>query len=186
VLLTAQDFGRLYRRDAPKLLRFFATKTWDPETAVDLLADTFLSAFEARDQYRGRDDRQASAWITAIARRQLADYYRHGAATKRATARQAFERRPLSDEEYERIEDLASTTGLRLAVRNAYSALAEPDREVLRLRILEERSYPETAAELGVTEQTARARTSRALRRLRQTTSTVATLEACHVRSNVR
>ena len=44
--------------------------------------------------------------------------------------------------------------------------LIDDQRDALRLRVVEERSYPEVADALGVSEQTARARVSRGLRAL--------------------
>jgi RNA polymerase sigma factor (sigma-70 family) len=58
----------------------------------------------------------------------------------------------------------------RAAIADGLAALSEDHREALRLRIVEERSYAEVAQTLGVSEQTARARVSRALRTLSKTT----------------
>ena len=49
---------------------------------------------------------------------------------------------------------------------SAFSDLSGDQREALRLRVIDELPYPEIAESLGVSEQTARARVSRGLRRL--------------------
>jgi RNA polymerase sigma-70 factor (ECF subfamily) len=49
----------------------FARRTYDPEIAVDLLAETFAAAFEERDSFRGDGDDAAIAWIYGIARHQV-------------------------------------------------------------------------------------------------------------------
>ena len=49
-------------------------------------------------------------------------------------------------------------------------SLSFDQREALELRIVKELPYPEVAIALGVSEQTARARVSRALRALREAT----------------
>ena len=55
---------------------------------------------------------------------------------------------------------------LRAVLRDELERLSEPQRRALRLLALEERPYEEVARRLGVSEQAARARVSRALRAL--------------------
>jgi RNA polymerase sigma factor (sigma-70 family) len=64
------------------------------------------------------------------------------------------------------IEERAGLAAIRRALREELGRLSEDQRQALRLRVVEERSYPDVAAMLGVSEQTARARVSRALRAL--------------------
>lgn len=179
--LDSRDLTRLYDRNAAELLAFFSRRTFEPEVAVDLLAETFAVAFADRRQFRGADDEAAGAWLYGIARRRLTDFYRRGYAEQRALARLGVDRRPLSDEEYDRIEELAGSRALREAVAQALAGLPAQDREVLQLRVIEERSYHEIAVSFGITEQTARARVSRALRSLRQTPLLAHVMEANHV-----
>ena len=54
---------------------------------------------------------------------------------------------------------------LRSAVQGALAELGPEQREAVRLRVVDELGYPAVAARLGVSEQTARARVSRGLRR---------------------
>jgi RNA polymerase sigma-70 factor (ECF subfamily) len=56
---------------------------------------------------------------------------------------------------------------LRARVRAALERLAEPDRQVLALRYLEQLSHAEIAAVLGIKEGAVKARHVRALERLR-------------------
>lgn len=170
--LDTDVLSELYDRNAGALLVFFARRTLDPEAAVDLVAETFAVAFEDRAQFRGTSDETARAWLYAVARRRLFDFYRRGRIEQRAVRRLAVERRELTNEEYDRIEELAASRSLRLAVRDALATLSRGEREVLRLRVVEERPYREVARELGITEQTARARVSRALRALRASMTT--------------
>jgi RNA polymerase sigma-70 factor (ECF subfamily) len=51
-------------------------------------------------------------------------------------------------------------------VASAFSDLSGDQREALRLRVIDELPYPQIAETPGVSEQTARARVSRGLRRL--------------------
>jgi RNA polymerase sigma factor (sigma-70 family) len=72
----------------------------------------------------------------------------------------------LSDGELERIVEFAGISLLRMEIASALGELSEDHRDVLRLRIIEELSYPDVARRLDISEQTARARVSRALRAL--------------------
>jgi RNA polymerase sigma factor (sigma-70 family) len=175
--LDADAISRLYEAHAEGMLGFFMRRTYEPEAAVDLLAETFAQAFEDRRRFRGSGEQEQLAWLYAIARHRAADFHRRGRVERRVLDRLGFERRPLSDEEYERVEELAGLQTLRRALAIGVEGLAVEQREALRLRVLEERSYAEVAQTLGVSEQTARARVSRALRAMRALPALSAALE---------
>lgn len=166
--LDADAISRLYEAHAGTMLGFFMRRTYDPEAAVDLLAETFAQAFGDRGRFRGYGEQEELAWLYVIARHRVADFHRRGDVERRALNRMGFQRRPLSEEEYERIEDLAGLESIRRHLAAGLEGLASDQRDALRLRILEERPYGEVAQTLGVSEQTARARVSRALRALRE------------------
>jgi RNA polymerase sigma-70 factor (ECF subfamily) len=76
-------------------------------------------------------------------------------------------RRPeLDDESLARIEELAGVAEMRAVVSEQLRGLSVEHRQAPRLRVVEELPYDEVAARLGVSEQVARARVSRALRGL--------------------
>ncbi len=79
----------------------------------------------------------------------------------------------LIDADFERVEELADLRSSRAEVAHALTELSQEHREALRLRIVEEQSYREVAMALGITEQTARARVSRALRALSNLTTSL-------------
>jgi RNA polymerase sigma factor (sigma-70 family) len=161
--LAPDDFADLYDRHARTLVLFFQRRTYDPEAAVDLMAETFAAAFRARGTFRGED---AAAWLYGIARHQLAGYYRRGAVERRALARLGIERRALTDGELERIEQLAGSAAMRDEIAQALGGLSAELREALELRVVQERPYEEVARLLRISEPTARQRVSRALRTL--------------------
>lgn len=163
--LEPDDFTALYDRHARDLVVYFQRRTYDPEAAVDLMAETFAAAFEGRARFRG-DGEAAVAWLYGIARKLLLGFYRRGRVERRALGRLGVERRPLEDAEIERIEALAGTAERRGDVARRLAGLSEEHRRVLELRVIEERSYGEVAALLQITEPNARQRVSRALRAL--------------------
>jgi RNA polymerase sigma factor (sigma-70 family) len=73
---------------------------------------------------------------------------------------------------------LAASGELRERLATALDGLVVEQRDVLRLRVVEGRPYSEVARELGISEQTARARTSRALRALRESAALRDLMEA--------
>ena len=164
--LEPDDFARLYRRHAQSLLVFFQRRLHDPELATDLMADTFTMALDRRGQFRGHSEEELSGWLWTIARSTLREHERHGDAVRRGARRLGRERRALSDRELERIEELAGLADLRDAVTRRMAELPPEQREALRLRVLEDLPYEQVAAQMGLTVQNARARVSRALRRL--------------------
>lgn len=177
MVLDADAISRLYRAHAAGMLGFFMRRTFDADVAVDLVADTFVVAVASRASFRGESDEEAVAWLYGIARHRLANYRRDGRVERRALERAGFQRRALSEPEYERIEELAGLAELRVQVAAGLDRLGEEHRAALQLRIVDERPYPEVAVALGVSEQTARARVSRAVAALRETLPLDASVE---------
>ena len=74
LLLASRDnpdaFTELYRRHAEDLLRYFARRTLDPETAAELTAETFAEAFASRQRYTDQGV-NGVAWVYGIARHRL-------------------------------------------------------------------------------------------------------------------
>ena len=159
-------FADVYAARSSKLLVFFARRTFDTQVAADLTAETLAQAFQHRRRFRGHTDEEAEAWLYAIARRQLARYARNGAVERRALERLGIQMPVVSEDENERIVELAGLADLRSHIASAFADLSGSEREALRLRIVNERPYAEVATSLGVTEQAARARVSRGLRHL--------------------
>jgi RNA polymerase sigma factor (sigma-70 family) len=160
------DFAEFYAANGRRLLVYLARRCLDAEVAVDLMAETFAEAFARRCTYRGGSQAEATAWLYGIARRKLADYFRRGRAEQKAVRRLGMRVPALDDAEQARIEELAGLESLRIAVREHFERLSAEQRDAVRLRVVDEMPYSEVARILEVSEQTARARVSRGLRRL--------------------
>ena len=163
---TPSAFSRVYEAKAQDLLVFILRRTFDVEVARDLTAETFAQAFEHRGRFRGQTDAEAEAWLYGIARHQLGRYARKGIIQRRAVDRLGVDVPAVSDEDHQRVVELAGLADLRESVADAFSTLPPEQRDALRLRVVDERTYRDVAAALGVSEETARARVSRALRRI--------------------
>jgi RNA polymerase sigma-70 factor (ECF subfamily) len=159
-------FVDLYRREGELILLFCTRRVLDPETALDLTAETFAQAYVARRRFRGSSEVEARAWLLTIARRRIARYLERGRLDRRLVERLGIRTPALHPDETEEIRRRADVDGLRSTIAEELERLTADQRAALQLRIVEERSYEEVAASLGVTEATARARVSRGLRAL--------------------
>jgi len=165
-------FGVLYERHAEGLLGYFARRTFDPEAAAELVAETFAEAFASRRRFHDRgagSGAGAVGWLYGIARHQLGRYFRHGSVDSRARRKLRLPEREISPDDYERIEELIDFEQVGRAIAEAFSLLSEEQREAMTLRVVDGRPYSEVAELLRCSEETARARVSRGLKRLKRT-----------------
>lgn len=162
-----EAFVDFYDAHALSLLRFFTRRTLEPETALDLTAETFAQAYISRHRFRGDSDSAAAAWLYKIAARQLSHLWRRGRLEKKALQKLAIELAPLDPVQEAQINTLSETEDMRELVRLEMRRLAAGQQEALLLRVVQELPYEEVARRLNITEEAARARVSRGLRSLR-------------------
>jgi RNA polymerase sigma factor (sigma-70 family) len=162
----AEEFVCFYDRTLPGLLRFFARRTLDGQVAADLTAETLADAFVSRHRFRDRGNGSAAAWLHTIAQRKLERFVKRRRVADRARRRLGLERLELEPDDIERVEALIDFEQVGRAVAVAFNELRPRQREALRLRVIEGRSYAEIAGVLGCSEDVVRARVSRGLKRL--------------------
>jgi RNA polymerase sigma factor (sigma-70 family) len=158
-------FTELYRRHAEDILRYFARRTLDPETAAELTAETFAAAFATRANYTDMGV-NGVAWVYGIARNQLGRFFRTQTVTAASRRRLGMPQRELAPDDYERIEDLVDFAPIRQALVEALETISPDQREALRLHVIDGLPYPEVATRLSCSEANARQRVSRGLRKL--------------------
>ena len=166
--LNPSDLVSVYRTHAQSILLYFQRRFDDPELAADLLAETFAVAIERGEQYRGDDLAQLSGWVWAIARSLQFEAERRGRIERERIGRFGIERRPLTEQEIRRFEELSERELLREQVAQYIDRLSTPQREAVQMKLLDGHTYAEVAARLGVNEAAARARVARGLETLRQ------------------
>lgn len=157
-------FAALYRRYVPLVLRYCLRQTGNRELAADLCAEVFAASLIAVGRYR-LEQEDVLAWLLGIARNKLRESRRRGRVEDRARRRMGVEADVLSDDDLERVVELASidVAGLGALIET----LPEELRRALLERVVEERPYAEIAAELRCSELVVRQRVSRGLKRLR-------------------
>jgi RNA polymerase sigma-70 factor, ECF subfamily len=160
-----EAFVTFYRRHAEALLRYFARRTLEPDVAAELTAETFAEAYASRARYRDVGSEPA-AWLFGIGRHQLSRFFRNGGVDARARRRLGMPERVVSDEDHERIERLADLPEVRRTVAEALDRLPAGERRAVALRVVDELAYDEVARTLACSQEAARARVSRGLRRL--------------------
>jgi RNA polymerase sigma-70 factor (ECF subfamily) len=164
--LDADTLAQLFEAEGPKLLAFATRRTFDAEQALDVVGEAFATAFERRSKFRGGTREEAVGWLYAITRTVLDHQFRRRGVERKALQRLGVEPPTMGDDERRRVEDLAGLADLRSAVARELAALPASQRDAVRLRIVDELSYDDLAARLGITPDNARARVSRGLRAL--------------------
>lgn len=150
-------FRALYHEHRPTIRRYFATRA-PPGEVDDLTSETFLVAWRRA----GERKTDTLPWLLNVAAKVLANDRRKTESTtelvQRLTRVTQFETSSVAVEAERRAE--------HLAVLHALAELRPPDRELMLLSVWDGLKTGEVAVVLGITPIAARARLSRAKRRL--------------------
>lgn len=150
-------FDELVRRHRPSVLRFVRSRVRDPQTADDVTQDAFEVAFTHLHQLR--EGSSFGAWVRTVAARLTTKLSRVP-----LTEPLVIDIRDDVGDSPERVAERRETV---FAVRSAIAELSVADRELIRLRHLEERPVEYVAHERGLTRGAADVALSRARKRLR-------------------
>lgn len=150
----AEAFRRLYQSHFDVLLAYAVRRVATPADAADVVSETFLVAWRRWDKVPAGEE--ARLWLYGVARNVLANQHRGERRRDRLGARLR-----------ERLESTRPVPEDQTGVREALATLPGLDREVLTLSAWEQLEPREIAEVLGISAEAARARLSRARRRLR-------------------
>jgi RNA polymerase sigma-70 factor, ECF subfamily len=154
-------FGELFVRYRRAVLAYCVRLTREPETAADLMAETFAGALLAVARGQAAAVDEPAAWLMRIARNKFIDAGRRGMIDAAARQELAFAPQVLDDRDLARISELGADDALLRALPRDLS-------DAVRARVIDELTYPEIAQSLGCSELVVRKRVSRGLKRLRQ------------------
>jgi RNA polymerase sigma-70 factor, ECF subfamily len=154
----AGRFSELYRAQYDAVLRYAWRRT-DPETARDVVAETFVVAWRRLDAVPA-DEHEARPWLYGVARRVLANAERSQRRAQRVTAK--LGQQPQDAHE----PDMAVAVTERARLARALASLGEADQEALRLVGWEELDLAEAALAMGCSRSAMAVRLHRARRRL--------------------
>lgn len=155
-----EAFGVLYDRYIDKIYRFVYYKTFSKETAEDITSQVFHKALEKINTYT-ESKGSFSSWLYRIARNSVIDHYR--------TSKDDL---PLEDVfevgfDERTPESLDAISALK-TIRAYLETLDARQREIIILRVWEEKSYKEIAEIIGGTEAGVKMAFSRGIRELRE------------------
>lgn len=153
-----ERFNALYRAHYRAVLSYAARRT-DPDTARDVVAETFLIAWRRLDSVPA-DSGQTEPWLYGVARRVLANAERSQRRTQRLAARMSH------DGGEEALADPALVISERQRVIQALRRLPEPEREALRLVGWDGLDLAGAALAMGCSRSAMAVRLHRARRRL--------------------
>ena len=173
-----ENFRQLFERHGAQVQRFFQRKGLGPEDSRDLTQETFVSV------YRGlkalRQEEQFESWLLAIARNLWRDHLDMLKARKRAAPLVSFDQSAREGEEalpplVAQLADPRATpleTALereKLAkLREALQQLPEQMRRCAQLRVVNDLSYAEIAALMGLSVNTIKAHLHQAQKTLKE------------------
>jgi RNA polymerase sigma factor (sigma-70 family) len=159
-------FAAFYRRWLPLVTAYHLRRTRSRELAFDLTAETFAAVVAGLQRF-DPDRGPPAGWLFEIAEHKLLDSTRRARVESSARTRLGHEPVVLHDRDLERVEELASL-GDAHHLEGLLSQLPAPQRDAVRARILDERSYAEIAGEMDCSEAVVRQRVHRGLSRLRE------------------
>jgi len=137
-------FAELYRRYVDRVYRYLYSHVGDAGEAEDLTAQVFTAAWESRQRYH--EQGAFAAWLFSIARRKIADHFRH----RRPQVSLEGEDPPLRVD-WDPLSQLVHTESLQRLARLVH-CLQPRQVELLRLRFAADLSYAEIGAALGKSE----------------------------------
>ncbi len=157
-------FEELYDRHVVRIHAHCARQLGTVQDADDLVAMVFLEAWRRRDAIRVVDG-SALPWLLATATNVALNHRR-----SRRRYRAALARLPQPAVEPDHAGAVIEQASLEAAARSlaaALAGLADTDRQVVSLCLMEELSYEQAAEALGLTHAAVRSRLMRARKQLR-------------------
>ncbi len=158
--------AELYRRWAPRLLRYLERIVRQPAVAEELLQDTFLRVVDARARYA--PEARFSSWLFHIARNLACNELARARSRHPHDSADAAEAPADGRPHLVLVADaptpdvLADGRRTRARFEQAFATLPEPQQSALWLAVVEGRPYEEIAAVLGTSVQSVKNRVHRA------------------------
>jgi RNA polymerase sigma factor (sigma-70 family) len=160
-----QAFREFYDRYAVWMRVWFVRQTGSESAALDLTAETFAQAWHSLRRFRDMADGSGAPWLFGIARNLLRQYHKHNRIETAARERLGLPAVAEGDD-YEAVDERVAARSLAPALAAAVRLLPPDQRAALELRVVQQLDYEEVAGRLGISQNAARLRVSRALRSL--------------------
>jgi len=154
----AEAFGQIYDQYIERVYRFVYFKVGRKEVAEDLTQNIFMKALENLSKYR--NEGSFNAWVFAISRNTVIDYYR----TKRADISLDLVKEPPAADNTQSLEIKEEFEQVFKVLQD----LSEAEQEVIILHSIEQYSFSEIAEITDRTEEYLRVLKHRALKKLKE------------------
>ncbi len=169
---TPQTLEELFRRYRP-MLRYDAAGILGEKVArradtSDLVQETMARAFRHVDQFRGTNRAEFYGWLKAIMRNEATRLRRYHSTEKRNVFLDVSSQYAHADTKTHDPELEAADHESMLSMISALASLPRAEREVVRLRALDSKSFDEIAIVMNRTVAAIKALWARGLRRLRR------------------
>lgn len=161
---SGEAFAEVYDRHVGRVYWWARARVGEP--AADLTAEVFARAWLNRGRFRDQAEGSALAWLLGIAQNVARESARKRRVEDAARRRLGLPGLVARDVNLDAVDERLS---LPTTIGKTVSSLPASDRELLRLRVVEERPYREIGARLRCTPEAARLRVSRLLRQLQCT-----------------
>lgn len=162
-------FEMLFERHSIPLHGWLFAQTNDLTASRELLSETFSEAWRSAPRFRGENDRSGSAWLYGIARNRLLKHRKRLGIQKAMRRRLGIGTALGDDGELDAIASRLDADVLSDLLRKEFAQLTAEQQQAISYRIIDELSYEEVAARVGVDATTVRTRVFRGLQTLRAT-----------------
>ena len=151
-------------RHADYLYNYAMSRTNNPETAVDLVQETYVSAFKGKDNFQGKSSERT--WLVSILKRKVVDFYRKSYRNKETglieeTLSDSSYADPFEDSGLWKIERSPSnweksgetsieSEEFNKMLQDCIDALNEKQAAVFTLQVIEEMESDEICKELDI------------------------------------
>ncbi|MGW3991867.1 RNA polymerase sigma factor [Amycolatopsis sp. NPDC004772] len=149
----------LYERHSGGMFRLLRRLTSDAGVAEEILQETWLAVWQSAGSFRAESS--VRGWLYGVARRQA-----HNRLRRASVVEVDLDEAAAVPDAAPGVEDRVLAGAERSALAAAVTELPEHLREVLVLVLVEDLSYPEVAAALGIPVGTVKSRMSHARRQL--------------------
>ncbi|MFH1142327.1 MAG: sigma-70 family RNA polymerase sigma factor [Candidatus Uhrbacteria bacterium] len=153
-----REFSKFYKANIDRIYRFVFFRVKDQETAEDLTSEIFMKALKAFDRYDVKQSK--SAWLYAISRNHLINYYRD---KKETIDIDQFQFELLGEDGRETIE---RNVGIQI-LKSALNKLSSHEQQIVTMKHLQGYTYTEMAEILGKSHNALKVATHRALNKLK-------------------
>jgi RNA polymerase sigma-70 factor (ECF subfamily) len=154
-------FDKLAERYKSKMFSLIYRMTGDRESALDLMQDTFFSAFTNMKTFR--KEAKFSSWLYRIASNKTLNYLKRSKLVKFIT----LSANP-SDEPVYELKDKTENAELSLAIAKAVGNLPDKQKLTFHLRYFDKLSFVEIAKILNKSESTVKTNYQKAIEKLQK------------------